>query len=116
MGVYPEGIQQDYRLCGLKYLSDLNAVDVGYRFMPEYWGNGIATEACIASLDFGFGRLALNEIIGIVMPENTASIRVLEKSGMQFRRHFEYDGFHVARFAKQATESAENNATTQSGG
>ena len=31
--------------CGLKYLDDLEAVDIGYRFLPEYWGRGLATES-----------------------------------------------------------------------
>lgn len=84
--------------CGLKYLADLDAVDVGYRFFPEYWGQGLATEACIASLEFGFHTLGLNEIIGLVIPENVASIRVLEKSGMQFDDEFVYDGIQVARY------------------
>lgn len=84
--------------CGLKYLADLDAVDVGYRFFPEYWGQGLATEACIASLEFGFHTLGLNEIIGLVIPVNVASIRVLEKSGMQFDDEFVYDGIQVARY------------------
>jgi RimJ/RimL family protein N-acetyltransferase len=66
--------------CGLKFLDDLNAVDVGYRLLPEYWGRGLATEACLASVNFGFEVLKLDRIIGLVLPDNVASIRVLEKS------------------------------------
>lgn len=84
--------------CGLKYLADLNAVDVGYRFFPGYWGRGLATEACGASLDFGFRTLGLDQIIGLVIPENTASIRVLEKCGMQFDEAIVYDGIDALRF------------------
>ena len=51
--------------CGLKYLDDLNAVDIGYRFLPEYWGRGLATEACLASVTFGFEVLKLDLIIGL---------------------------------------------------
>jgi len=87
--------------CGLKYLSDLDAVDIGYRFLPEYWGLGLATEACMASLDFGFKTLQLEEIIGLVLPENAASIRVLEKSGMQFVKEFTYDGTTALRYSKR---------------
>ena len=43
--------------CGLKYLDDLNEVDVGFRFFPEHWGKGLATETCTASLTFGFDVL-----------------------------------------------------------
>ncbi len=87
--------------CGLKYLPDLDEVDVGYRFLPEYWGRGLATEACIASLDFGFNTLRLDQIIAMVIPENAASIRVLEKSGMQFDDDILYDGIAALRYVKQ---------------
>ena len=93
--------QQMIGFCGLKYLDDLDAVDVGYRLLPEYWGRGLATEACIASLDFGFQTLGLEEIIALVLPANTASIRVLEKSGMQSTGEFHYDGMTVLRYVKQ---------------
>lgn len=90
--------------CGLKYLADMDAVDVGYRFLPEYWGQGLATEACVASLDFGFTVLRLRTIIGLVLPENTASIHVLEKAGMMFDGSFMYDGLQVLRYVKHAPE------------
>ncbi len=61
---------------------NLGHVDVGFRFLPEYWGRGLATEACLASLEFGFGVLGLSTILALVLPENTASIRVLEKCGL----------------------------------
>ena len=73
-------------LCGVKYLDDLDAVDVGYRLLPEYWGRGLATEACLASVEFGFDVLKLGRIIGLVLADNAASICVLEKVGMQLER------------------------------
>ena len=91
--------------CGLKYLADLDAVDVGYRFLPQYRGRGFATEACTASLDFGFSTLRLDEIIGLVRPENVASIRVLEKAGMQSDGEFIYDGTPVLRYVKRPLET-----------
>ena len=97
--------QEIIGFCGLKYLTDLDAVDVGYRFLPEYWGQGLATEACRASLDFGFNTLRLDEIIGLVLPENAASVRVLEKAGMQSDGEFLYDGTLVRRFVKRQPES-----------
>jgi RimJ/RimL family protein N-acetyltransferase len=67
---------------GLKYLPELNEVDLGYRFVPEQWGQGYATESGRAALQYGFDQLGLDAIIGLVDPENTASIHVLEKLGM----------------------------------
>lgn len=93
--------------CGLKYLPDLDAVDVGYRFLPEYWGQGLATEACTASLDFGFNTLHLDEILGLVLPRNVASIRVLEKVGMQPVGELMYDGALALRFVKRAPRICE---------
>ena len=78
--------------CGLKYLTDLEVVDVGYRFLPEYWGLWLATEACRACLEFGFEVLQLERIVGFVLPENTASIRVLEKVGMTLVGTVEMEG------------------------
>jgi len=69
---------------GLKYLEELGEVDVAYRLMPAYWGRGLATEAAIASVRFGFEKLGLKQIIGLVMPANVASIRVLEKTGLRY--------------------------------
>lgn len=85
--------------CGLKYLHDLQEVDLGYRFFPEYWGKGLATETSLAAIDFGFSTLALSRIIGLVLPENEVSIRVLEKCGMRFEKEFVDDDQLVLLYA-----------------
>ena len=69
---------------GLKYLEELGEVDVAYRLLRAYWGRGLATEAAIASVQLGFHNLGLKRIVGLVMPENVASIRVLEKAGLRY--------------------------------
>lgn len=69
--------------CGLKYLDDMDEIDIGYRFLPEYWGQGIATEAASACLRHAETNLGLRNIIGLVMAENTASHRVLQKLGFR---------------------------------
>jgi RimJ/RimL family protein N-acetyltransferase len=90
--------------CGLKYLSDLDEVDLGYRFLPEHWGKGYATEACRASVTFGFDVLNLDHIIGLVLPENVASIRVLQKVGMRPDGEINYDGHCALRFVVNRDE------------
>lgn len=85
--------------CGLKYLPELDAVDVGFRFLPPYWGRGLATEACTASITFGFDVLRLPRIIGLVLAENIASIRVLERVGMRRDGTITYQGQTALRFA-----------------
>ena len=69
---------------GLKYLEELGEVDVAYRLLPTHWGQGLATEAALASVRYGFADLGLKRIIGLAMPENIASVRVLEKAGLRY--------------------------------
>lgn len=70
--------------CGLKYHPDEEEYDVGYRFFKKYWNKGYATETASACLTYAFEVLQLPFVVGNVMRENTASIRVLEKIGMDF--------------------------------
>jgi RimJ/RimL family protein N-acetyltransferase len=78
--------------CGLKYSPEGNFYDLGYRFFRTNWGKGIATETSFAILDFGFRQRGLNEIVGRAHAVNTASVKILEKIGMTYRKHFEYEG------------------------
>jgi RimJ/RimL family protein N-acetyltransferase len=58
-------------------------VNLGYRFAVEAWGQGFATETGKAALNFGFSNVQLGDVYAYVRPTHTASIRVLEKIGMQ---------------------------------
>lgn len=80
--------------CGLKYDNNLNETDIGFRFFEDKWGNGYATESAKACINYGFEKLNLKTIIGRAMQENIASIKVLEKIGMQFVREFDFDNQH----------------------
>ena len=75
----------------MAYLPEFNEIDLGYRLLPEFWGKGIATEASHAILTYGFDKLKLKRIIAIAMKENKASIRVMEKVGMQFDKYAPYE-------------------------
>ena len=68
---------------GLKYLPELDVVDLGYRFFPEHWGHGFATESGRACVDFAFERLGLTSVHAFVLPDNLASVRVLKKLGFE---------------------------------
>ena len=69
--------------CGLKLLPERASVDIGYRFFPEHWGKGLATESGAACLRAGFERFGLERIEALVLPPNLGSIRVAEKLGMK---------------------------------
>jgi ribosomal-protein-alanine N-acetyltransferase len=70
-----------------------NEIDLGYRFMKKFWGQGYATEAAFACLHYGFETLYLKEIIGRALPGNLASIKVLEKCGMHYLGEEYVDGY-----------------------
>ena len=83
---------------GLKFLEELQEVDLGYRLVPRCWGRGLATEGALASIDYGFRVLRLPRLLGLVHPENTRSVRVLEKCGFMLDRQFEYHGAPTLRY------------------
>ncbi|KAA3602050.1 MAG: N-acetyltransferase [Calditrichaeota bacterium] len=76
--------QKSIGFCGLKFTEELNEIDLGFRFFQEHWNKGFATESSKAVLDFAFLELKLERIVARAMPENKASIRVIEKLGMNF--------------------------------
>lgn len=71
--------------CGLKFLEGGMDVEVGYHFARAAWGRGYATEGATASVRYGFERLGLRRILGVVNPQNFASQHVLEKAGLTYQ-------------------------------
>jgi L-fuculose-phosphate aldolase len=68
---------------GLKLEEDTGIAELGYWVGLPYWGNGYATEAADALLDFGFESLVLDRIWARAFVRNPASSRVLQKLGMR---------------------------------
>ena len=58
-------------------------VEVGWRFRPQFWRHGYATEAARLALDYGFNTLHLREIVSFTAADNLRSRRVMERIGMQ---------------------------------
>lgn len=58
------------------------AVDIGWRLLPEFWGNGYATEGAKRCLEFGFSNLNLKRIISIAPQVNKGSLAVMRAIGM----------------------------------
>ena len=87
--------------CGLR--KKTTYVDVGFRLIPRYRGKGYATEAGIASIQYGFENLGLTEIIGSAMKTNIASTKVLEKCGMTFLEEIDRDEYIEVRYCISKT-------------
>jgi RimJ/RimL family protein N-acetyltransferase len=77
-------------------------VEVGWSIAPERWGEGFATEAARVSLEWGFERAGLREIVSFAMVENAPSLRVMEKLGMTYERVFPRAGVPHALYRARA--------------
>ncbi len=73
-------------ICGLLRRDALNDPDVGFAFLPAYWGSGYGYESAAAVLAFGREALRLSRIVAITDPDNARSIRLLKKLGLRFDR------------------------------
>ena len=83
----------------LKYIPKTVEIEVGYRLLPEAWGQGFATEGASELVRYGFDDLGLYRIIGITHPDNAASQRVLHKCGLRDAGWGHYYGHRVRVFA-----------------
>jgi RimJ/RimL family protein N-acetyltransferase len=73
-------------ICGLIKRDRLDDVDIGYAFLPKFWLKGYAIESAMAVKNYARDILGLKRMVGITDPENTGSIRVLERIGMNFEK------------------------------
>lgn len=74
----------DYEVNGFK-----NFYEIGYRFLPESWGKGYATEAGKSFVDKAFNKIKVDELSAYAHSENTDSHHVLKKLGFQQNGKFE---------------------------
>jgi len=79
---------------GLKYVPEIADTELGYRFLPEYWGRGLATEAGRASIDFARSDLGLQRLVALVHPDNVASASVVTKLGFEIERRLRFSGLN----------------------
>ena len=75
--------------CGFTSFSvDENRAEIGYVLAPEYWGRGLAVEACRALLKFGFAVFDFDFACARCIEGNTASERVMQKLGMEYAQTY----------------------------
>ncbi len=71
-------------------------VEVGWAIAPGRWGEGLATEAARAAIADGFTRAGLSRVVSFTLPNNVASLKVMENCGLAFGGHAEWAGLdHV---------------------
>lgn len=86
VGLYLAKHRQSGQFIGiakLTYINDTQA-EVGYGMMPAYWGMGYATEMLQCLMTYAQSIPQIKELIGIVNPENSSSVKVLTKQGFEW--------------------------------
>jgi RimJ/RimL family protein N-acetyltransferase len=74
----------------------VDEVEVGYGFVAEVWGRGLATEVARVCVAIGRDRLGLESMVAITLPDHVASQRVMLKVGLVYERDFVHAGLpHV---------------------
>lgn len=78
--------------CGLvsQQVEGVQEVEVGYHVRRDLWGQGLATEAALGCLEYGFTALGCRRLISLIHPLNLPSRRVAEKIGMSLLREVEW--------------------------
>ncbi|MFH7767462.1 GNAT family N-acetyltransferase [Acinetobacter sp. BSP-28] len=64
--------------------------EIAWRLEQKYWGNGFATEAATACLNFAFDSLNLKQIVAFTAAQNIKSQAVMQRLGMQFKDYFNH--------------------------
>jgi len=73
-------------MCGLLKREALEDVDVGFAYLPQFSGQGYATEAARATLDYGRTVMGLKRIVALTAPDNEGSQNVLRKIGLHHEK------------------------------
>ena len=75
-------------MCGLLKRDYLDHPDIGFAFLPNYTGKGYAYEIANKVVHYGMNKLGMEEILAITLPENSSSIKLLEKLGFRYDKNF----------------------------
>jgi len=79
-------------MCGLLKREDLDSPDLGYAFLPEFWGKGYAKEAADSVLKAGMAAHSLNRVLAVTLPDNLSSNGLLKKVGFSLKGTMELYG------------------------
>lgn len=94
-------------ICGFVKRETLDDVDLGFAFLPEFWGRNYAFEAASATMAFGGSTLGLKRVVAITARDNRASIRLLERLGFRFERlvRLEDDAAELCLYAAPSSDT-----------
>ncbi|RPI74138.1 MAG: N-acetyltransferase [Ignavibacteriales bacterium] len=92
-------------ICYWNIMKEHYRAEIGYLLRPEYWGKGIMQEAFSEVVKYGFEVLKLHSLEANVNPDNTASIKLLEKNNFVREAYFRQNYFYNGKFLDSAIYS-----------
>jgi RimJ/RimL family protein N-acetyltransferase len=104
-GLYATALKEDESapigICGLVKRDGLEDVDIGFAFLPKFWGKGYACEAASAVMAYAKSVVGLERIVAITAVDNESAARLLEKIGLRFEKmvRLSDDGEEIRLFA-----------------
>jgi len=87
-----KGTETPIGMCGLLKREELKYPDLGYAFLPEFWGKGYANEAANAVIKEGMAANTLKTVLAVTSPVNLSSISLLKKVGFSSKGTIELYG------------------------
>jgi ribosomal-protein-alanine N-acetyltransferase len=79
-------------------IDGVDEVEVGYGFLPQFWGRGLATEIARECVRIGLDTLHLASLVAVTLTTNHGSQRVLAKAGLKYQRNIVHAGLPHALF------------------
>ena len=89
-----------------KTIDGFTETELLYAYRPEAWNRGVATELARAVVGLSFSRLKVPTLVTFTPPTNTASRRVMEKSGFTYERDFIHAGMLHVLYRQRRPDSA----------
>lgn len=81
-------------LAGVRRLriDTVDELEMGYGFLPAFWGKGLATEIGRECARLAFDEVGAPSVVALSKDTNTGSLRVLEKLGLAYERDVQLEG------------------------
>ena len=86
--------------CFLRDVDGRDEIEIGYHVRRDLWGNGYATEAAQACMQYAFTKLGVDRVISLIRPENRQSVRVAEKNGLTCEKIIFWRGYEHCIYAR----------------
>lgn len=86
--------------CVLQEVEERPEVEIAYHVRRDLWGNGYATEAARACMEYAFTKIGAARVISMIRPENLSSRRVAEKNGLMCQKIVFWHGYDHCIYAR----------------